>query len=525
MDHRKIASTILVASVLSVYYVFVCMRYRFLTHTGASLRNPAPITDENNDFMYFVHITDTHITHKENKLNDRGLSELVSEMDKLQPAFVVHTGDITDGVSPNGYTIDENDFKAYARFREQLKCPVYDVRGNHDTFGAGEERNEEILEKYFGTKRNFYEILETPNFRYLCLFVDATPKIGSKRMFNFFGHFEDEAFAAEVKALKSTQEFDQVLMFVHYPSNTLCTQDQDTLQSSVHISGHLHNAFLFTDIWRLHGGGCLETVLQDFKRSGKFRICTLDHGNFSFNDFTLDEKPRVVIMSPPVANTKSRAHPFVRFLAFSYAGVVVEVDGKVLEDVTSDGVFHSARLPGKYKQITVKGTNKHGTTVHTVSTRGNPWGSVPIRISFKHFAAALLLSYVIIFYVHASRIPAYIPATRIFLLTVFPNAILRPFNESFELLYSFKVGSVDTYDAVVFFSLSVFLIESFFVLALSNRRFVVPYNIASLLLAAGLHIHFGFSLRLEDIFLLAADCYFIVEMYKRGRVLVPTAEK
>lgn len=493
------------------YYVFIREKYTFLERRMPILNMRKPVSDRNQDFLYFVQITDTHITHKSGSLNDRGLSELVGEVNVLKPAFLVHTGDITDGMSPNlSFEICEDDFRAYAELREKFACPVYDVRGNHDTFGADKATNDRILRTYFGGKRNFYKILETENCKYLCIFIDASPEFGAKRLFNFFGHFEDDAFVSDIQSVKARQKFDQVLLFTHYSANTLCTKDHRALESSVYICGHLHNMIFFDNIYKRYKNGCIETVLGDFKTSKKFRICTLDHGYFSFNDFKMDGKPRVVIMSPSSGLLGSTNTQFLRFLAFSYDSITVEVDGKPITDTRREGAFHCARLPKKYKKISVVARNRHGETIHTVSDEMSMWRSIPLALPFEHVPVIFILFYIVVFCINAVRIPAYIPLIRVALLMLLPNAIFKPFNnKSLEILRSFAIGKVFMYDTVIFFAMSVVLVESLFVMALADSIYTIPYNLASFLCAIVLHFHFGLSFRLEGLFLLISNYYFI----------------
>lgn len=444
------------------YYTFARNKYTFLERRMPMLRTKRTISDKNEDFLYFVQITDTHITHKKGFLNDRGFSKLVSEVNTLRPAFLVHTGDITDGTSASlSFDICEDDFRVYSEIRKAFACPVYDVRGNHDTFGADKATNDRILKTYFGGRRNFYKILETESCKYLCIFVDATPEFGAKRLYNFFGYFSDPTFGLEIQSLKSKHKFDQILLFTHYSANTLCTEDHSTLESSVYICGHLHNLIFFNNIYKRYKNGCVETVLEDFKASKKFRICTLDHGYFSFNDFKMDGKPRVVIMTPSSGSLKSTDTRVLRFLAFSYDSVTVEVDGKLITGTKKEGNFHCTQLPKTYKKISVVARNRRGETIHTVSDDISRWGSIPLDLPLEYVPAMFMLFYVVVFCVNVGKIPAYISLIRIAFLMLLPNAIFKPFdNKHFEILRSFSIGRVFIYDTVVSFAATIAFVES-----------------------------------------------------------------
>lgn len=76
------------------------------------------------DSFSFAVISDTHI--KGDGAFAKNLTAIIGEINALNPAFVLHTGDETE----LGYTAD---YELYRKLTEPLKMPLYNVAGNHET--------------------------------------------------------------------------------------------------------------------------------------------------------------------------------------------------------------------------------------------------------------------------------------------------------------------------------------------------------------------------------------------------------
>ncbi len=77
----------------------------------------------------FVHITDPHVNVRENgRFREESLPNLERTLDAIRvvkPAFVIVTGDLTEGA-------DEGSFRRYRTAVDAIGIPVYSVQGNHD---------------------------------------------------------------------------------------------------------------------------------------------------------------------------------------------------------------------------------------------------------------------------------------------------------------------------------------------------------------------------------------------------------
>lgn len=72
----------------------------------------------------FVHVTDTHVTGRGS--NVETLASIADEVNALQPAFVLISGDLTETGFPG-------DWERFAETKKAFKAPVYCVAGNHET--------------------------------------------------------------------------------------------------------------------------------------------------------------------------------------------------------------------------------------------------------------------------------------------------------------------------------------------------------------------------------------------------------
>ena len=79
------------------------------------------------DSFTFLNITDTHQKAGEDNANLKKLADDALEMSP-RPAFIIHTGDVTDSGRPEEYA----RFKAALAPLTQAGIKIYAVPGNHD---------------------------------------------------------------------------------------------------------------------------------------------------------------------------------------------------------------------------------------------------------------------------------------------------------------------------------------------------------------------------------------------------------
>lgn len=95
------------------------------------------------DDFYFIHVTDTHLpTHKFHYQEgaDSDTTEMddyravINDVNIINPAFVIHTGDLVNEGELEDY-LDWRSFSKAHRISRELEVPVFIVGGNHDLGG------------------------------------------------------------------------------------------------------------------------------------------------------------------------------------------------------------------------------------------------------------------------------------------------------------------------------------------------------------------------------------------------------
>jgi len=80
--------------------------------------------------LVFVTIADLHVT------NTQGMADFKQAIDQInniiKPAFVYIAGDTPDGATAEQYRL-------YKAVRDTIRCPVYDVAGDHEARAGGME--------------------------------------------------------------------------------------------------------------------------------------------------------------------------------------------------------------------------------------------------------------------------------------------------------------------------------------------------------------------------------------------------
>lgn len=123
------------------------------------------------DFMFLL-VTDTHVDARQdvqditwwhNMLYSRSieiLSTFVKDANEIRPDFVVHCGDLTNAS-------DEKSFHTAFEILSGLKCPLYLVPGNHDTYEPGSRR---LAAKLLGlNKASFFQSIEVDGWRMILI--------------------------------------------------------------------------------------------------------------------------------------------------------------------------------------------------------------------------------------------------------------------------------------------------------------------------------------------------------------------
>jgi len=170
--------------------------------------------------LTFAVVADTHMNQSEdyssspypcNKLANARTRYVIAELNRLEPTFVVHLGDIVHPV-PELPTYEDaaNHFKTLTK---KLKAPLHVVPGNHDVgdkrvswmpAGTVSDANIELYERHFG--RHFYSFDSSD----LHLVVINSPMINS-------GLATEAEQANWLEADLAANRDKRIFLFTHYP--------------------------------------------------------------------------------------------------------------------------------------------------------------------------------------------------------------------------------------------------------------------------------------------------------------------
>eukprot|EP00117_Sycon_ciliatum_P037643 scpid35099/ scgid4569/ Transmembrane protein 62 len=322
---------------------------------------PYPAAAEENIF-WFVQVSDIHVSRYYDPNRTRDLETFCgAHLPFISPALVLITGDLTDAKSA--------DFHSSQQFRDewqryqaavhasgaQAHYPFLDLRGNHDGFDTPMKSGYDSLYRSFSIrnarKTSGHEALyvhSTPFGNYSFVAVDAVPRPGPKRPFNFFGIIDEERLVSLQHARAMASKSNHTIFYGHYPSSFIHQPYFGALRSvlaggTAYLSGHLHDLGGLADhLYAQQTSGQLELELADWRVNRRFRILAFDHDLLSFGDYEFNEFPTVLITNPksaefhvrnrePLGRMRHSSH--IRVLVFSpriITSVKVFIDGRAL---------------------------------------------------------------------------------------------------------------------------------------------------------------------------------------------------
>ncbi|KAJ4820055.1 Transmembrane protein 62 [Rhynchospora pubera] len=303
------------------------------------------------DVAWVLQVSDLHISRYYPHRSADLATLLASAVGVIRPALLLITGDITDAKTKDKTSSRqyESEWIAYRNAMNEVvmqsgieKARIFDIRGNHDTYGVPYVSHElDYFSKYsinaeLNRTADIYSIsLLTNDTRYLFLGIDDSMQIGIRRPTNLFGHPTDKT----VQLINSDIQFDgnynsaatTKIGFGHFPlSFTASTPNGETYQNvfannsfSTYICGHLH-AKMSSKLRWLHkltvdgneGKRALrsfwEWELGDWKDNGFARILSIDKGAVSFMDFRLSKTKsgfdtRILITYPTDSRSMNQA--------------------------------------------------------------------------------------------------------------------------------------------------------------------------------------------------------------------------
>ncbi|CAL4913649.1 unnamed protein product [Urochloa decumbens] len=274
------------------------------------------------DVAWVVQVSDLHISaYSPERAADLAL--LGTALRAIRPHLLLVTGDITDAKNRQRTTSrqDEYEWVTYKKTIDAIagsggidKSRIFDIRGNHDTYGV----------PYRGGKLDFFStysvnsqlkrlstissILLQGDRSYQFLGIDDTMSVGIRYPANLFGHPTDKMIEAVNSELQYWTNHSNVpvtkVVFGHFPMSFATSSEKGQRYESVfarqsvsaYLCGHLH-AKVSKQLWRYHKmrtteghrSSFWEWELGDWKDSRLLRILAIDGGAVSFIDQTLKQ--------------------------------------------------------------------------------------------------------------------------------------------------------------------------------------------------------------------------------------------
>uniref|UniRef100_A0A804RAP0 Metallophosphoesterase n=1 Tax=Zea mays TaxID=4577 RepID=A0A804RAP0_MAIZE len=272
------------------------------------------------DVAWVVQVSDLHISTY-NPERAAELALLGTALRAIRPHLLLVTGDITDAKNQQRTSSrqDEYEWITYKKTIDAIvgsggidKSRIFDIRGNHDTYGV----------PYRGGKLDFFStysvnsqfkrlstissILLQGDRSYQFLGIDDTMNVGIRFPANLFGHSTDKRIEAVNSELQYWTNHSNVpvtkVVFGHFPMSFTASSEKGQRYESVlagqsisaYLCGHLH-AKVSKQLWRYHEirttedhkSSFWEWELGDWKDSRLMRILAIDGGAVSFIDHTL----------------------------------------------------------------------------------------------------------------------------------------------------------------------------------------------------------------------------------------------
>eukprot|EP01117_Protostelium_nocturnum_P006308 TRINITY_DN2276_c3_g1_i1.p1 TRINITY_DN2276_c3_g1~~TRINITY_DN2276_c3_g1_i1.p1 ORF type:complete len:693 (+),score=230.69 TRINITY_DN2276_c3_g1_i1:536-2614(+) len=357
--------------------------------------------NEPGELMHFVHISDSHISSFESERTEafnRFCSETIK---RVNPSFVLHTGDLTDGKGSKGdWTQQEIDWKTYRKTLEDNglfdRSFWVDIRGNHDSYGAplwnsplnlynqyavyGKDSNSPFSMQnltssavYSVSGTNDTAVIEfnyqspSGKSKFTFLSIDLIPETAFSALADLFGYVHPDRAEILLQRLKNAEgNSNQTIVLGHYPIGSIPIRERVFEGKSATIGsisqqspflaflcGHVHQ----TNYYNMQKQGFHELELADFKIHRYYRVFAYDHSIYSFIDAEMDQNPVILITNPKDSRFISEREPLhriatsthIRALIITQAGSVINaevfIDGKSLGKMSYSGSGHLYTLP------------------------------------------------------------------------------------------------------------------------------------------------------------------------------------
>ncbi|KAF5294024.1 hypothetical protein FQA39_LY13578 [Lamprigera yunnana] len=327
------------------------------------LYNALPMTDNHKHLLWFLQISDIHISIFRDEKRITEFKEFCQyAVNVFKPSVVLASGDLTDAKSVNkiGSSQVEQEWKIYENVLTSLNITNHtqwlDIRGNHDNFNVLSPKSKE---NYFANysiqgkvyPKSYHYQLSKDGEIYSFIAVDACIQPGPRRPFNFVGILDSDEVSVINNIIKKIQLSGSkyTIWFGHFPTSCVLSREEGGIRHLIgndktalaYLCGHLHNlGGLVPQMYALQQDGFLELELGDWKKKRMFRLLAIDNGLLSFVDVKHGTWPVALITNPKHARfvipykenldtIKYSTH--IRVLAFSTTTILfvkVQIDNE-----------------------------------------------------------------------------------------------------------------------------------------------------------------------------------------------------
>lgn len=225
--------------------------------------------------LVFVTVADLHVTDAQSMEEFKEAIDQINNV--IKPAFVYIAGDTPDGGTAEQYRL-------YKAVRDTIKCPVYDVAGDHEARGGG-------MEHYRKTLGEPTYAFEVGKYRFIGL--------------NSMG-LDPAQLEWARKELATAKASDQTpIAFIHHnlaglKDKSMVSQLDKVLNDGgvkLVLAGHTHNNIV------INSGSRLDITTTSIKTpKGKdgagYAIVTLDQGRIAWHFVPLGQKTAVAVSTP-----------------------------------------------------------------------------------------------------------------------------------------------------------------------------------------------------------------------------------